>query len=86
MAALACVPSPRNWWLASGLTVVTLLMNASRRPTRFEVVEEPELREATAALSIVAVAILAFSLWMWPRKLVVTAKGVRVERFVRMTR
>lgn len=86
MALLACVPLPRNWWLASGLTVVTLLMNASRRPTRFEVVEEPELREATATLSIVAVAILAFSLWMWPHKLVVTANGVRVERFVRMTR
>ncbi len=83
MAAMACVPLQRNWWLAAGLTVVTLLMNTSKRPTRFEVVEEPELREAAATLSIVAVAVLAFSVWMWPRKLVVTTKGVRVERFVR---
>jgi hypothetical protein len=83
MALLALVPSPRNWWLAVGLAVLTLLLNTSKRPSRFEVVEEPELREATATMSIVAVAILAFSVWMWPRKLVVTTKGVRVEAFVR---
>lgn len=83
MAAVACVPLQRNWLLAGGLTAVTLLMNTSKRPARFEVVEEPELREAAATLSIAAVAVLALSLWMWPRKLIVTAKGVRVERFVR---
>jgi hypothetical protein len=83
MAALACVPLKRNWWLAGGLTLVTLLMNTSKRPARFEVVEEPELREAAATLSIVAVAVLAYSAWMWPRKLVITKNGVRVERFVR---
>jgi len=83
MAALSCVPLRRNLWLASGLTAVTLFMNVLKRPTRFEIVEEPELREATATLSIVAVAVLAFSIWMWPRKIVVTKSGVGVERFVR---
>lgn len=83
MAALACIPLQRNWWLAGGLTLVTLLMNTSKRPTRYEVIEEPELREATATLSVAAVAVLALSIWMWPRKLVITKTGVRVEKLVR---
>jgi hypothetical protein len=83
MAALSAVPIRRNWWLAGGLTVVTLMMNASRRPTRFEVVEEPELREAAVTMALLALAILGASLWMAPRK-VAFAKGRRVsiERFV----
>jgi hypothetical protein len=83
MAALSAIPIPRNWWLAAGLTVVTLMMNASRRPTRYEIVEEPELREAAVTMALIAATILGLSVWMGPRK-VVFAKGRRIsiERFV----
>jgi hypothetical protein len=58
-------------------------MNLTKHATRFEVLEEPELRRAAAILPAVALAVLALSIWMWPRKIVMTRNGIRVERFVR---
>lgn len=83
MMAMAFVPIGRSLWLAGGLAAITLLMNLTKHATRFEVIEEPELRRAAAILPAVAAAVLALSTWMWPRKVVVTRNGVAVERFVR---
>jgi hypothetical protein len=80
---IACVPIGRSLWLAGGLAAITLLMNLTKHATRFEVIEEPELRRAAMVLPAVAAAVLALSTWMWPRKVVVTRNGIAVERFVR---
>jgi hypothetical protein len=61
MSALAAIPIRRNAWLACGLAAVTLMMNLAKRPTRYEVVEEPELREAAAVMGVIAAAIIALS-------------------------
>lgn len=63
MGLLAAVPSRTVNYLAFALAAITLLMNVIRRPTRFEVVEEPEMREATATMAVVIVAVAAALIW-----------------------
>jgi len=79
IAALAAVPNARIGELLF-LGIVTLIASLARKPRdEYEETAEPELHEASAVLPLIAALVVGGILWLAPRVIVISMRGVSVR-------
>lgn len=78
-SAAALLPLSIRWPLL-GFAAVTLFVNLSTKPKdAWQRVDDPQMREATATLPIVAALLVAAAIWMAPRVVIISTHGASIR-------